>query len=763
MKKLFSIILGLTIVCLLFLFIPTKTVLAQSFNDESAACKTVSCIQGLYEKYNVPSSQRLDENKIQNNLDQGWQIKTYQTSLTPEQIQNNLNSGTVLSSETKLTEGQQKQNEANKQRQESHWFLDELKEWGNMILGGIGKTVAVVIATIIEWIVLPIATIVTAISGILLDAALNLSLNNSNLRVVMNEMVLPAWVIIRNLLNITFIFILLWDAIKMIIGAGSSETKKIISGVIITAILINFSLVATKIAIDAGNYVATALVNQIDSQENNPNLKIIKEDKISLSAPLIENLKIQNAWSPADTNKSWENSPTVGSVDQFFQSFLKLVLAVVTAIAFFIAAMLLIARCVALVFLIATSPIGFMGDLIPMLKEYSQEWRKSLYGQIMVAPVFLFFMFLTMQMLKSNLAFSASALVEKPFGTDIGLYLQYILGITMMMMSVKITKSYSGKIGAAFEKTGSWLASTTIGAVTGGVASSISFAGRRSIGAAAAKLASSDSMKQAAASGGLRGFIGNRAIAGLNKASSSSFDIRNTQSFGNMMKSLEKETGVSINSGKGNKGGYTGMNKEYAERQEKFAKDNLARNLTDEQAEREHRTEIINKRSEMNKNRQRINAINNEMQNQSLPDDIKRRYERERDELARTIEKQRKEFTALKTEGRVAWTKNENGEYNSSEEAKKAREKIKRNRNQLYQQRYSEAEGSSLINRVLGRAKVTKEKIDKGVLKGKSGAEQIQEIIEREAKEKEKREGGATTTVEPTTSSGGPTVPPTTT
>src|SRR3989338_1414483 len=48
--------------------------------------------------------------------------------------------------------------------------------------------------------------------------------------------------VIRDLINISFIFVLLYGAIKTILGVGDVKVKNLIIGVVISAILINFSM-----------------------------------------------------------------------------------------------------------------------------------------------------------------------------------------------------------------------------------------------------------------------------------------------------------------------------------------------------------------------------------------------------------------------------------------------------------------------------------------------------------------------------------------
>jgi len=75
-----------------------------------------------------------------------------------------------------------------------------------------------------------------------------------------------AWRIARDLSNIFFILILLYIAIKIILGLAGHDGKKMIIWVIIMALLINFSMFATKIVIDSSNVLALIFYNKIETR-----------------------------------------------------------------------------------------------------------------------------------------------------------------------------------------------------------------------------------------------------------------------------------------------------------------------------------------------------------------------------------------------------------------------------------------------------------------------------------------------------------------
>jgi hypothetical protein len=568
---------------------------------------------------------------------------------------------------------------SNPQQEENHgWFMDGLLTVGGYLLDGVQKITTTVLGTILQYLILPLTNVITLIAGLLLDQSLQVAIG-TDFTSIINSSVVPVWVVLRDTLNVTFIFILLWAAIKTIVGIGSSETKKMISKVIIAALLINFSLFATKIAIDAGNLLATSFLNEIDSSET-----------VSISTRIIDGLRITSAWS-----SEGENIP-FGSTAFFFKSLLQLILSCVAAITFFVAAILIIARTIALIFLMALSPIGFMGDVLPALKEYSKEWRENLYGQIMVAPIFLFFMLLVLKLMESsaflNLSNGANTLVETS-NLNVSLYFNYIMGIGMLFMAVKITKKFSGKIGGAFEKFGGSLAGAGLGIAMGGAA----FAMRGTIGRGANALANSQKLKDASVNGNWAQRQGAKATMALGGfTSKKSFDVRNISAVSDAAK---KHLGVDVKDGvfgtkfaSAGKGGYAGRISEQqklGEEKAKMLSEGIKASkfeITEERKKKE--TEIENKKIERNNLKDIVDRDDTqEARFKALQTEIKSYSGLNDDEYNKKIEgeiierkkKTRLEAAANLEEGRNKLEKASNWfKGGAKEKAKKIREAIKK-------------------------------------------------------------------------------------
>ncbi len=416
------------------------------------------------------------------------------------------------------------------------WWDSILDGPVSAITGSVGKIVMMVNGVLLQAIAIPLMSMLFRISAAMLRMSTEFTLSSdlfNNIGIATGITVV--WSTIRNICNITFIFILLWAAIQMIIGLAGGNTKKMIASVIIAALLINFSLFITRIIVDAGNILGVTIYNQIRAID--PNL--------GLDSLLMKNMGLDGI--------STLTTATGGSITGLFTvafgmiSYLQLIVLLVAFIVFVYAMLLMAARSVLLIFLMVMSPIGFMGSVLPKLAEYSKSWRETLYGQTMIAPVFLLFVLL---ILKVSSAFDNIPIgAVTPDSIEITKYLpyfRYIMTILLLIVAVKVTKKMTGPIGQAVEGFGKFIAGAAVGLASGGVA----LAGRQLIGRGATNRLSGEYGKDLRAKADAGDWKARAELATLERASKSTFDVRNVKSVGKAAGFLGDKMGVKIDAGK---------------------------------------------------------------------------------------------------------------------------------------------------------------------------------------------------------------------
>src|SRR6185312_266176 len=112
----------------------------------------------------------------------------------------------------------------------------------NIALTPIFNGIAATLLTITSW--------VTMLGGLILNYAINYTVVNMAKNFAtqgIGSAINTTWTAVRDLVNMSFIFFLLYTAIMTIFGKG--DYKKTVVNMVIAAILINFSLFFTKIII----------------------------------------------------------------------------------------------------------------------------------------------------------------------------------------------------------------------------------------------------------------------------------------------------------------------------------------------------------------------------------------------------------------------------------------------------------------------------------------------------------------------------------
>lgn len=220
-----------------------------------------------------------------------------------------------------------------------------------------------------------LVAVFTALSGLIFDKSIEFSILNISTLFGDNGPVNVLWVLVRDLTNVTFIFILLYTAISKILTGWGLKEKTTIIKIILAAIVINFSMVITKVLIDAGNYIAVALYDGIRHYSM----------VTSLSGLILKGTGIMTFINSLYSIKAQTNVV----VSLIFQ----IVAMGILAWTYFYTSILLIGRAVMLLFLTIISPIAFVGDImpIPQIKSVGDWWWKTLVEQIFLAPVLMFF------------------------------------------------------------------------------------------------------------------------------------------------------------------------------------------------------------------------------------------------------------------------------------------------------------------------------------------------------------------------------------
>ncbi len=388
------------------------------------------------------------------------------------------------------------------------------------------------------------------------------------------------WRTIRDILNIFVIFILLYSAIKVIVGQGG-EIKKLISGVILFGVLTNFSLFLTKAAVDLSNIVALEFYQQM---RNAPLSEAVFSN--GLGATIVGVTGLTNLYDPegaisggkgtgisATTTARVSNTPLQ---DSSLYRIAMIFVFIAAAFVFLQAAFIFLARTLSIILLLIFSPLMFAGGVFSPLKEWIDKWWKDFLGQITLAPIFMILLYVVLTILGS-LVKTTNARLQND--SDIYSLLGLIIltsSLTIFGFSAVINKSreYSSTIGEkGVSKALGW------GARAAGLVGG--FVGRNTMGRIGKSLLSGDSapgnaLRESAAKNTWTGRnISRNVLRAAGSASKSEFDVRSSpvgSGIGKIIDASNKYTkgNVQIDAGKATtSGGFAGRLKKDTEEQTK--------------------------------------------------------------------------------------------------------------------------------------------------------------------------------------------------
>jgi len=423
-------------------------------------------------------------------------------------------------------------------------------------------------------LILRLAALLTGLAGLILNYVVWFTVVDMANKISEIGAIDKAWKVIRDVVNMGFIFVLLYAAIRTILGIGS-DTKKLIVNIVVVAILINFSLFFTKTVIDASNVLAIAFYDAIAPRALSTTITE------GLSNSLMRPLKIESLWNNPDIAAlTGEKLIIIGVMGT--------IVSLIAAFVFFAVAIMFVIRFVVLIFVLILSPLAFMGFILPQLKKYKDQWLDALLGQAFFAPIYFMLTWIVIIVSRGLLTSAGGGMaggnmataflgavgadgntVLTPTPTSIAIVVNFIIVIVLLIASLIIAKQWADKAGHGVPGLTKW----AMGAAGGATLGMVGRGGRNIIGSRAAAMAEDENLKKRAAEGSIRARL---QLATASKAAKSSFDLRGTPLSGQ------------LDAGKARKGGFIQDQKDRAKAYEKYKP---SKDATDKASEEEAKTQ----------------------------------------------------------------------------------------------------------------------------------------------------------------------------
>ncbi|MFZ2886972.1 MAG: hypothetical protein WA021_04100 [Minisyncoccia bacterium] len=322
----------------------------------------------------------------------------------------------------------------------------------------VGRTIAVWISTIAIWI----TGWFLGASAVLFNWVMENTVVNFNGYVYAKVAtgIQAVWGAFRDIANIIIIGIFTFVALELILGTSTFGGKKMIAKILIIAILINFSLLFSRIIIESANFVSGQFYRAVlfQSAPAGGFTSISAADQIQLTSGIsgrFAQLMGVGSWSETkDALQRISDDPNGGGPTAFTLGILSAMIFLATAAVFFYGSFLMITRAILLVFLIMTSSLAFASYLLPdkIVKNYGwTEWWSSLLKAAVFGPLLLIFLWATLiigENIKAESGNSIGGLLANPASTgSIAALFSYLMILGMLFASIKIASSFANKIG----------------------------------------------------------------------------------------------------------------------------------------------------------------------------------------------------------------------------------------------------------------------------------------------------------------------------
>ncbi len=432
---------------------------------------------------------------------------------------------------------------------------------GNSIVTGLTTAAGSIVAPVLSAIFFLIQKIMAlwmGLGGLLLNFVIKHTILEMSGNIGKLAGINIAWKVLRDLMNIGFIFILVFEGIKIIIGSNDSNKGiKIVSGIVLASLLINFSLFFTKVIIDGSNIITIGVYESIIKNTSGPEntTNPLETTNAGLSNSFQQSLGLQGLFSTKSINLGNSNDDYGYLVANLMAS----VLFFITGFIFLAVSVMFVIRYIVLIMLLALSPIAFMGLALPGIKNQSNEWWATLWGQIIFAPLYMIMTWVILTLINSGGFLGDdldntqwTAVLNTQTGADmsgsISLFFNFALVIGLTIASLIVSKKYATQ-GSAYVGKMTNTATAYAGNTLLGGAGRI---GRGTIGRAGNAIANNDSLKETAVKGGLRGYIAKSTLQVGDRGAKSSFDVRSSTAFSTLVKPTTVDFGKGADSKKVN-------------------------------------------------------------------------------------------------------------------------------------------------------------------------------------------------------------------
>ncbi len=355
------------------------------------------------------------------------------------------------------------------------------------------------------------------------------------------------WFIVRDLANLSFIFILIYAALATIFQIQSVNIRRVIPQLILVAILMNFSLFFVQVATDFSNYLSYQFFTAVeinvapDTDDGSP-VGLGSTGSTTAQIGQSQQQGLSNIIMNVTRITALIGTPEAGSVDNLASSgsaqnpgiafgVFASIFTIIGALVMLAGAMLLFIRFFMIVIYMIASPIAFAASITQGGKDKITKnwWLKGLTAQLAFAPAYFGVLYLSLIFLSAMTGEGAF----NPSGND-GILAYWVRNAMIFIVSsafLIFALIASKRIGAVGGNFALRMTKQGAGAIIGGGSA---WAMRKTLGAGASRLSSGDReryLQNKIAKGGVSGQVARMQLKTLKGVANQGFDLRSTAKY----------------------------------------------------------------------------------------------------------------------------------------------------------------------------------------------------------------------------------------
>ena len=259
------------------------------------------------------------------------------------------------------------------------------------------------------------------------------------------------WTIFRDLSNILIIGMFTFIAIGTILGLEKFGAKRAVAQVLIVAVLINFSLIFTKIIIDGSNFAAFVIYKQMAGGQT------ASAGSFDIAQAFLRPMGMESVWNDSGKVALAIGKTTNSGFQAFFFGLAGGIMLLAVAAVLLYGCFLILSRAILLIILMLTGPLAFATYLHPDLAhgEYGwSSWWKSLINAAVFGPLLMILLGISLVIItaagqKGGVPIG-NILVDpqKQLAAANGwvTILVYLIGTGMLFVSFRLASRFAGTI-----------------------------------------------------------------------------------------------------------------------------------------------------------------------------------------------------------------------------------------------------------------------------------------------------------------------------